>query len=253
MKYKNDFLTKVVLRLDFPMEPGLQGDHKPDISAKIADRFPNVEGVENTQISFTVSPDSSGMEQSRKGWIWLHKTHEHKNEKAATIAPDFLALEYFQGQYINFNEFTDNFDHIFSNFQKLYNVEEFSRIGLRYINVFNILEGSALDWKDLMAKDLNTSINAGVLSGHRVTRSMHQLHTARDDVSVLLNYGIHNPEFPNPVVRRQFILDTDCSVSGGVANGDVRNQIELLHTVASEVFESSIDDGLRTEMEIVDE
>jgi uncharacterized protein (TIGR04255 family) len=68
---------------------------------------------------------------------------------------------------------------------------------------------------------------------------------------VLVNYGIHNPEFPNPVVRRQFILDTDCSVSGGVASSDIRGKIDELHVLTSEVFENSIDDGLREKMGII--
>jgi uncharacterized protein (TIGR04255 family) len=251
MKYESDFLTRVILRLDYPTEPGLQGDHEPEVSAGISDRFPFVQSVENTQVSFTVSPDGSGMEQSRKGWNWLHKTHEHENQKVVTVATDFLAIEYFEDQYTNFEEFIDNFYFVFERFQKLYEVEEFSRIGLRYIDEFTMPDGNALDWENLIAKDLITSVNAGVLKGQRVTRSMHQLHTAKDDISVLVNYGIHNPEFPNPVVRRQFILDTDCSVSGGVASSDIRGKIDELHVLTSEVFENSIDDGLREKMGII--
>lgn len=253
MKYQKDFLTRVILRLDYPAEPSLQGDHELKISAEISDRFPVVQSIENNQISFTVSPGGSGMEQSRKGWHWLHKTDANENQKTVTITPDFLALEYFENQYTNFEEFFDNFYYVFERFQKLYDVEEFSRIGLRYIDEFTMPEGNALDWDNLVAKDLITSVNAGVIAGQRVTRSMHQLHTVKDDVTVLVNYGIHNPEFPNPVVRRQFILDTDCSVSGGVASSDIRNKVGELHVLTSEVFENSIDDQLREIMGIINE
>ena len=82
-------------------------------------------------------------------------------------------------------------------------------------------------------------------------RSVHQLIALKDDISVSLNYGINNPDFPNPVARRQFILDLDCYVSGVVESGEAEQRIRDVNALAEDIFEHSIEDGLRQKMEIV--
>jgi uncharacterized protein (TIGR04255 family) len=72
----------------------------------------------------------------------------------------------------------------------------------------------------------------------------------RDDISVILNYGINNPDYPNPVARRQFILDLDCYVSGVIESGEAEQRIKDVNALAEDVFEHSIEQGLREKMGI---
>jgi hypothetical protein len=81
-----------------------------------------------------------------------------------------------------------------------------------------------------------------------MARSLHQLIALRGDISVILNYGIKNPEYPNPVARRQFILDLDCYVSGVIESGEAEQQIKDVNALAEYVFEHSIEQGLRDKM-----
>jgi uncharacterized protein (TIGR04255 family) len=83
----------------------------------------------------------------------------------------------------------------------------------------------------------------------KLTRSMHQLATIDDDVSLLLNYGILNQEFPNPVARRSFIIDLDFSMAGEIHANELIARISELNGKAEGLFESVIDDGLREIME----
>lgn len=64
---------------------------------------------------------------------------------------------------------------------------------------------------------------------------------------MVFNYGIHNPDFPNTLARRAFILDYDCSKSG-VESGQALETIDKLNRVCETMFEHSIGPDLRGRM-----
>jgi uncharacterized protein (TIGR04255 family) len=198
-----------------------------------------------------VSPGSSGVSQQLKGWVWQHREKEG-GDKIISLSFDFLAIEYNQSEFKHFPEFNENFKSIYSAFQELYKVKEFPRIGLRYINEIDIPEGNPLDWDSLISESLVSSVKAGYVDGMKLSISMHQLHTIKNDISVLFQYGIFNPDYPNPVARKQFILDYDCYIPSPTADSEVLECVKQLNSVAEEMFEQSIENGLRDRMEVID-
>ena len=116
------------------------------------------------------------------------------------------------------------------------------------MNEFTFAEGAPLDWEGLVNADIVTGVKAGVLDGLRMTRSIHQLMAVKDDISVTMTYGINNPDFPNPVARRQFLLDLDCFVSGVIEDPVVDRRIDEINALATQLFEYSIENDLRNTM-----
>jgi uncharacterized protein (TIGR04255 family) len=57
-----------------------------------------------------------------------------------------------------------------------------------------------------------------------------------------------NDEFPNPITRKEFILDYDC-FSHDVEYTEVINKLSDFHNNIQEMFENSIEDKLRKQME----
>jgi uncharacterized protein (TIGR04255 family) len=187
--------------------------------------------------------------QQGGGWVRIHKAQDVA--RTVTLAPNFIAIEYGAEAYKHFDELSEQIAFILTSFRRHFGAVQFTRIGLRYINEITLPEGSPLDWDGLINRDLVTSVKAGLVADFRMTRSVHQLAALKDDVSVTLNYGINNPDFPNPVARRQFVLDLDCFVSSLVESNEAEDWIREVNKVAETVFESSIDDGLRNRMGIV--
>lgn len=74
---------------------------------------------------------------------------------------------------------------------------------------------------------------------------MHQLLAVQDDVNLVLNYGLFNTEYPNPIARRNFVLDLDFSISGEIRSGDLLARIADLNQRGENLFESIIENGLR--------
>lgn len=252
MHYKNNFLTKVIFRIDFNQIARIQAEKKPEFSKSIEAKYPSIKGRPTAQISFTLSQSGSGIDQQDTGMVWDHRSEE-KSKKVITLAPNSLSIDYGKGQYDHYHPFREEVKYVYDNFIDTYKVEEISRIGLRFINEISLTEGNPLDWNGFINNKLSTSSVAGLLNGMKLIRSMHQLHALYDDISVLFNYGIFNPDFPNPVARKHFILDYDCYLTGGFPSSDILNRLDDLNQVAENMFENSIEIEMRKIMEVVHE
>jgi len=247
--YRKDFLTKVIVRLDFQSVEKLSGEERPQFSHEISGRYPDVLGKQKNQFRFSMSSDGPDMSHQAQGWTWEHKNNE-VGERVVEISQTHLSMEYRKSAFDNFDVFNQDFEYIYANFQRLYDVKEFNRLGLRYINEINLTEGNPLVWDNLINDGLIVGTKAGLQDEMNLVRSMHQLQAIRDEVTILFNYGIFNPDFPNAVARKNFILDIDCFFSGSMDNGEVHGRMQNANRVAEDIFESSIEDGLRKIMEV---
>jgi uncharacterized protein (TIGR04255 family) len=250
MAYATNFLKQVILRLDFAPLAALYSDKQPAYSEQIKDAFPHVKGQQRSQFVFAIGGASS-VEQQKMGWQWQHgDSEDDKKRRLVTVASDFFSMEAIgAGTYTGFADFRHRFVPVYDKFVVALGVREYTRIGLRFINEFLIPEeGDALIWNGLLAADLATGVKPGFANGIRMTRSMHQVTGLKDDISVVASYGLHNPDYPNPIVRRQFVLDLDSSVSGGIAEAEAKRKIDALYDVGRDIFEASIDTGIRERM-----
>lgn len=250
MPYTNNYLSKVALRFEFEpltaLQENVQVDVRPEFSGRIENIFSHVTGQPTATVSFNVGPTGTGMTQRVTGIQWMHRKNEN-GTCVVTLAPEFLSIELGRGDYHHFAPFKAEVTTVLAAFYASYQVPLFKRIGLRYINEIVFPEGNPLDWKELIAPDLITAVNACTTAGVNMVRSMHQLHVRQNDSNLVFNYGLHNPDFPNTLARRAFILDYDCSQME-VAQNDVPNVLDKLNNLCEEMFENSIGDGLRTQM-----
>lgn len=248
--YQKTFLKQVILRLDYARLVALQVEQPPPFTEDMKPRYPEVTANQIQHFSVMMTPPGMNFgQQSAVGWIRVHKAKD--TARSVTLAPDFLAIEYGGEAYQHFDELAEQASFVLASFRKHFGMVQFTRIGLRYVNEITFPEGGPLEWDGLINPKLVTSVKAGLLKDSRMARSFHQLIALRDDISVLLSYGIFNPEFPNPVARRQFVIDLDCYVSGVVESIEAERRIKDVNTAAEEVFENSIEDGLRKVMGIV--
>ena len=249
MCYKTNFLSKIILRADFSNNPLGQLSEKSTFSNAIASIFPHTEAKPLVETFVSISPDGIGGEQKRTGTQWDHRK-EVDGTASVSLAPTFLALEYGPGDYFSFEGFQAEFTTLFNALTDNFGIAQIDRIGLRYINEIR-LPGRAMDWAGIIAANLITSVKTSMLAEARLLRSMHQVVQKSGHDQVVLNYGIVNPDYPAPVVQRHFILDIDCSREGVIESGDALACVKDLNTLATEIFEESIDNDLRQRMEIV--
>lgn len=248
MHYKKNFLTNVILRLDFGDIEALMRDHDLQFSKDVAELYPIVSKNKIDITSFSFSPENDSIQRKSGGWRWGHQ-NDKDGKKAVYLLPNAIIFEYKEGQYKHFPAFYKDMGYVYEKFQNNYNINEFTRLGLRYVNEIVVPGIDPLNWDGYIKSNLSAAIRAGLSSNSKLVRSMHQLHFLKEDIITIFNYGIHNKDYPNPVSRPAIILDYDCYIVGKITNDEVFKKIEELNVFASDLFESSIDDNLRVIME----
>lgn len=247
--YKNNFITKVIFRLDFKPIAALQAERQPDFSERIRDKYPVHESRQTAQVVFSMGSGGTGIQQELKGWVWEHRSENRK--RTVVLSQESLTVQYDEKEFTDFRDFLPEVRAVYESFQDLYQPEEIVRVGLRYIDQIVIREGNPHDWNGIVSKPLATAVCAGLGTDMKLRRSMHQLQASYNDINILFNYGIANPDYPNPVARREFVLDTDCYIAEPTRAADVLTRFGELNDVSEFMFETSIEDGLRSIMGII--
>jgi len=256
MHYRRNFLTKVIVRLDFDPVPALrdlvQTDPPPPFSARIAQQFPVVRGQGTQTLAVSIGPTGTGVQQEVAGVIWGHRRVENGTQ-VVVLAPEYLAIEYGRNDFDHFPPLRAHAALALDALAAEYPRENFKRLGLRYVNEIVLPQGNPLDWGGLLDPNLITSAKAGTGEGDAIIRSMHQLILRNGEYRTALNYGLFNPDYPNALARRQFVLDFDCSRMGPFPAAEALAALDGANARCETLFERSIADGLRDIMEIINE
>ncbi|RQS39142.1 TIGR04255 family protein [Burkholderia sp. Bp8990] len=248
MHYTSNFLTKVVVRLDFGSNPISTLTPQSELSALIHGTFPHVLTRPTNTFQVTFGPAGAGI-NPQMAVVQLEHTKEPNGTTQAIVSPTHLSLEYGAGDYTSFPSFEADFDLLYRSFRRLYPDCRIDRIGLRYINEITG-DGAALEWGDEIKDSLITGVMAGLVADARIARSMHQSVFIKGDDKATFHYGIWNQDFPAPIVRKSFVLDIDCYRESLDPGADLMAIFRSLNTLATDIFEASIEVGLRNRMGI---
>jgi uncharacterized protein (TIGR04255 family) len=247
MRYKSNYLSLVIFRIDFAPIPELQLTTRPALSERIGDLFPKLTAIPSLQLSVSFNPGGSEVNQQAASITYQHRKAD-ADFPVVTLASNFLSIEYGKDAYGSFAPFKNEVVSIVALLQGLYASLSIKRLGLRYINEITAGHGNGLEWNGLINPDLITSIKAAIPKKMRLSRSMHQVQAFDDDLGVLLHYGIFNPDYPGEIARRQFLIDIDSFKTGEIQVGEIVANLTTLNERCEQIFEESIDGGLREKM-----
>ena len=253
IEYKKNFLKNVIFRLDFNSLEQLGTSILPEFGNVIAEKYhsPTQNEVKHLQVS--ISADGTKIIKEESCWIWKYE-HKGSAKKSISLLKDALIFECHETGYKNFPTFEEDVCFIFNKFVELYDVKQFGRMGLRYINEIFIPENkSPLKWEGYINLNLCKALESGIVDSSTPIRSMHQVQIKLDEIDVLFNYGIFNRDYPNPIAKPELILDYDYYISGVLEKNDVLSKLVSLSAVSRRMFESSIEDQLREKMEVIHE
>lgn len=242
--YQNNYITNVIFRIDFPEVPNInQQDPPSEFIKKIEDRFPNLEQLKGETFELESKTNTRTIRQKEK-FAW--RLTDSEKETILIIDPGYLTLESLK--YKNFDSFIKDIKIIFQNFFLLYPVEVANRIGLRYINQIKWNKGSPLDWKEILDPSLYSIPKDFITKSDSILRAMNLLEIEEDEYFLRFQFGLFNSEFPNPIARKEFVLDYDCYTEDQVEISEIYNKVEEFNKIIYKWFERSIDEGLRNAM-----
>ncbi len=245
MAYKKNYLDKVIFQLRFDPVLALESAPPATFQKKIHERFPKpTEGHEfEARISLAESCQTN-VNKVRPRWTFTAAD----GSRSVTVSSRMFSLEY--SKYENIDVTKDDFRFLWAAFSEEYQIDTLARVGLRYVDKIVCPGSDPLQWEGWIAKPLLDAVFAmSPPDGHDWSRSMHALHWVGDDHRIAFQFGIFNAQaFPSAVARSEFILDTDCVSLGSVDAQEVEACLDKYKDLLKTVFEDSIDEDLRRDM-----
>ncbi|MEA3293395.1 MAG: TIGR04255 family protein [Euryarchaeota archaeon] len=245
--YESHFLTNVVFRVDFPKILELSEQKPPSkFQEKISENYPIVNEVKGEFHKYQLKQTLDFVETNEKiSWDFSNK----EKTKRVFIDSDFVFIEYLK--YEHFDDLFQDVKLIFETLIDLYPVKITKRVGLRYINQIKIKSGDPIDWNGLIHPSLFSVSGDFISSEHELLRSMHYLELKEEGYNLKFQFGLFNSEYPNPISRKEFILDYDCSTNEEIDILEILDKAKEFNKKIHEWFEKSILDDLRDIMGVV--
>lgn len=242
--YEKTYLTNVIFRVDFPKIMEMDQTKKvPQLQERFKDIFPNFKEIPGGVIEYQLGlEDFAIKKEKRVAWEFSDK----EGLKKVVITPETAILEY--KKYSTFDDFLVDIKLVFDKLIELYQIKSCKRIGLRYINQITIPSGNPLDWNGYIHPSLSSVVKGFTESRDSVLRSMHLLEVQEKSNNLTFQFGLFNSEYPNPIARKEFALDLDCSSREEIPATQIYKSASEYNEVVSKWFERSITDELRRTM-----
>jgi len=250
MQYRSNYLKNVIFRIDFSQQLVHNKKSIDDFYNLIKEEFPKKDAIKGkilrTQI--VTKKDSNKVTQQEQK-VTNYKFSDENQTKILMLEP-LSNINLVFNIYKNSKELKDIIRLIINAVIQIYGDIEIKRTGLRYINDISLPEGNPFDWAPFINHSLITGLDFPP-ENRTLSRSMGIIELIRDDHGVLFQYGMYNPEYPNKIARKIFILDYDCYIKNNLNASEINEKIEILQKDEENLFESSIRDELRKKMGVV--
>lgn len=240
-KYKINFLTSVVVRVDFPNPLPIHENLPASLSETILNFFPISEPKKLKGQTFTFTGEKIQMEGVERSTEWNY--FGKNREKQLVLNSEFMFIS--QRKYETFEPLKSEFITIIEKLYENYPDLQINRFGLRYVNEISFLgQTEPLKWNDYLNDNLLTLFDIAE-DKSKIAKCFNNIIFNFEDFIVNFKYGMHNPDFPTPIRKKIFILDYDAYVTTLQDLSDIQENIIRFHDEIENFFENHIKEGLR--------
>lgn len=250
-RYNKTFLKNVIVRVDLAEPISQSKKLASDFHEIIKDKLPAKEDISGIHFEATmgVAGKDQGTVKQTQRVVTSYRFTNADGKIVLMLEAEPSNLNLLFNTYNDSDELHEFVVIIVTAIKKIYGDILVKRTGLRYINNI-ILDGDAFQWAPF--------INAHLISlldfpsdKRKISRGLGRIDLAEDNYNVHFQFGMFNPEYPNPIARKEFILDYDCYTEEEMNIADIPKTIEYLHKAEKELFERSITDELRVKMGVI--
>lgn len=240
--YQNNYVREVVCRLDFASPINVLKNTMPkNIYDVVKKYYPIAEPQDIIGTELQINPvNGPAVNQVRtKQWVFLSRNRANK----CTIESDNIVFSI--QDYNVFEELKCAVFDILGVVMETFPENQGKRLGLRYIN--NLLLKDHDDWiDDKFFRALSSHKN------DKTTKLMTVLEYAiiDKDLSVRLQYGYYNPDYPAIMKKEDFVIDIDAYSTGIIYREDIEQFINDMHYEDQKCFETMITEELRKNMDV---
>jgi len=248
VRYPKTFLQEVVVRTDFAVPiRALTEDIPPALNRAIQSNFSLAEPPQEVnlrEVRVAMGKDTS-QARERRQVSTLRKYSSATRNKHLHLHQDYCFVSY--SVYESFAQLRADFLPVIDKIFELGDDIQLKRLGLRYINHIELKEPHPTDWERYLNRDLLSIFD--IHDRKQIARAFHQLFLNLGDFLVNFQYGMHNPDFPDVIRRKVFILDYDAYYDGFVDdNREVHDKLDKFHGVIERLFWNSVQPALKEKM-----
>ena len=239
--YEKSPLVEVVLQLRFPAILVINTDLPSKFQDSIRDLFPLYNKIEEPTgyNSFSFNNYYYPNISNKIEFSANHSFVSEDGKDKINLTKDFIAFSTLN--YEGWDNFKSKFFNVYKYFFEIYKPLFFTRVGLRYFNLFSRTElGITEEWKELIKPDFLglyiSNPEKDVISNS--VNSEIWLEPNEYKVNTKASFLLHNKEIV-------FVLDNDFFVFSSKINSDEsENKIDNLHKYAIDFFSKSISDNM---------
>ncbi|MBQ2636344.1 MAG: TIGR04255 family protein [Methanobrevibacter sp.] len=256
IRYKKNYLTGVIFRINFSNILQLSGKNKEaaeKFQKEIFDKFPNVHFQFNNNINVQVDiqegKSESKLEDGDLTWIFT----DEQNTKQVELNSKSLILAYRKGAYEGFEEFLDDVSLILAAL-RWYMPFNLTFLGLRYINQIHediIDDGNIHEYVN---ESLLNNVIFELEDNEGFSQLFSRLDLLKEDYQLTFQYGFFNPEYPNVSTKKDFILDYDCKltkIDSVNSQFEVEEELKKMNKIIYDKFKYSTTNKLKELMEVI--
>lgn len=245
-KYEKNFLTSVVLRIDFfSVIDTLTVNLPRKVIAKLKNYQYELVGeriLSQFSIQFGQIPSQQQQQQqppnNAKEWTFIN------GAKKIVLSNQYVFLEITK--YDSYSMIESEFLDIWKALNQSVKDEFYvKRFGMRYVNEIDLgIDKNPTNWKKLLAPQLQ-AISLLHPETNELSRAMHDAYLNKGEFYLHCQLGMYNPDFPAAINKKVFIIDFDAYKEGIISSSEIDPLIGSCHSAIKEKFETLIGDDLR--------
>lgn len=258
MLYKTNYLSQVILRLDFSQVENWKDNDISEYLKKIfLKEFSELKEIPNKgyTINLKSSTDEPIFEKTNDGLFYKFTKNENNDYiKSIIITSSYITLKYNGKYYNGFQTIIDHDLDLIIKCLTLLDINEILKMGLRYINEINENTENLIDsykWVDSRFRMMESEKENHFLDecNENMIRSMSKLEYFIGDYKFIFQYGEFNSNYPSKIFKNNFVLDYDCQLMDIDNISNIKNNIKKMSSFIYKFFENSISDELRQKLE----
>lgn len=238
VRYRRAPLERVYVQLRFDPRLELSTQIPVEFHKAIRESFPQYEQQQRVTLGPGAQPASAAVEA-------VH--HFHNRAQTAKIALTSRAVSFDTGQYTVFEELRKSVVSAMNALRACHGVEEFTRVGLRYVDRIPLPAPGGLALTDAIARPL-VAVHADPRVGAHVRASLAELHVDFGGGVATLRHGLQlDGDSDSP--RESYLLDTDYWRQEVLDHARTTECLDRFHEFAWRFFRWCIQDRLHEALE----
>lgn len=252
-KYKNNYIYEMICEVRFSTILKINNDSSEELS-KLQDKlkkcFPIYNQVNKNQYNLKINQDNENnlpqiFTKNNKSHIFLSEDNKMK----VLLTSNYISL--VTCDYSDFKTYKEKFQYVIKCFNQVFKINNFNRVGIRYVNTFSKEEFDIEDNSEWNRYFINEILGL-TIKKKNIRVFNNNIEIPFDDKSqtrIISGFGERKQE--DSGVTPVFILDMDTYIVNNIMYDDLISKVDSLHNHNSEIFESLITDKLRNKMGVI--